>query len=123
MPVKERDVAGGQETAETRVLFRVVSVFDRTQVAPVDGADPAPLEPLRQPLSGDTHAHLIAPASAFARSLGYAVSFEETPAGVGGWCDRKSKRIVVDAKAPANARLRTLIHEKVFGNGGFAGVM
>jgi hypothetical protein len=71
----------------------------------------SPLESPRQPLSGDTHAHLIAPASGFARSLGYAVSFQETPAGVGGWCDRKSKRIVIDAKVPANARLRTLIHE------------
>ena len=40
-----------------------------------------------------------------ARSLGYAVSFEATPAGVGGWCDR-NKRIVVDASAPANGRLR-----------------
>lgn len=110
MPVKDREALSGQD-AEARVLFRVVSVFDRTQVAPIDGADPAPLEPPREPLSGDTHAHLLEPASAFARSLGYAVSFKATPAGVGGWCDRKSKRIVVDATAPANARLRTLIHE------------
>jgi hypothetical protein len=43
--------------------------------------------------------------------LGYAVSFDATPAGVGGWCDSRAKRIVVDADAPANAQLRTLIHE------------
>jgi transposase len=55
---------------------------------------------------------LYEPALAvFACSLGYAVSFDATPAGVGGWCDRKTKRIVVDADAPANAQLRTLIHE------------
>ena len=111
MPVKDRDVASAQEPAETRLLFRVVSVFDRTQVDPIDGANPAPLEPPQQALSGDTHAHLIAPASAFARSLGYAVSFQATPDGVGGWCDPKSRRIVIDARASANARLRTLIHE------------
>jgi hypothetical protein len=29
----------------------------------------------------------------------------------GGWCDRKAKRIVVDADAPPNAQLRTLVHE------------
>lgn len=110
MAVKNRDATDGQP-AEPRILFRVVSVFDRTQVDPLDGVDPAPLEPPREPLTGETHAHLLAPSCAFARSLGFTVSFEATPAGVGGWCDRKSKRIVVDATAPANAQLRTLIHE------------
>jgi hypothetical protein len=88
-----------------------VSVFDRSQVAPLDDADPASLEPPRELLSGDTHEHLLAPGCAFARSLGYSVTFEATPDGVGGWCDRKSRRIVVDSSASANARLRTLIHE------------
>ena len=87
-----------------------MSVFDRRQVAPIEGAEPAPLEPPRQPLTGDSHAHLLEPARMFGSSLGYAVSFDATPAGVGGWCDRKAKRIVV-ADAPANAQLRTLIHE------------
>lgn len=47
----------------------------------------------------------------FAESLGFAVSFEKIDGPAGGWCDPKKKRIVVDADAPANARLRTLIHE------------
>ncbi len=29
----------------------------------------------------------------------------------GGWCDPKNKRIVIDGDVPANAQLRTLIHE------------
>jgi antirestriction factor ArdC-like protein len=111
MSLKERDAISGEETGDTRVLFRVVSVFDRSQVAPIEGADPAPLQPPCEPLTGDTHAHLLAPACDFARSLGYAISFEATPAGVGGWCDRTAKQIVVDTGKAPNAQLRTLIHE------------
>jgi hypothetical protein len=33
------------------------------------------------------------------------------PRGVGGWCDHKHRRIVVDAGAPPDARLRIVIHE------------
>jgi len=39
------------------------------------------------------------------------VSFETIDGSAGGWCDLKRKRIAVDAGAPANARLRRLIHE------------
>jgi hypothetical protein len=84
---------------------------DRSQVDPLDGREPAPLEPPNQPLTGDTHAHLLDPANTFAASLGYTVTFESTPDGVGGWCDRRAHRIVVNADAPANAQLRILIHE------------
>lgn len=111
MPVKNRDTEPDNAKDGTRVLFRAVSVFDRTQVAPIEDPEPAPLEPPREPLDGDTHANLLEPACKFARSLGYAVSFEATPAGVGGWCDSAARRIVVDSSAPANGRLRTLIHE------------
>jgi hypothetical protein len=88
-----------------------VPVFDRCQVDPLDGRQPAPLEPPSQPLTGDSHAHLLEPAAAFARSLAYAVAFESTPAGTGGWCDRSNQRIVVNADAPPNAQLRIVIHE------------
>lgn len=111
LPVKERDRVSGEETGETLVLFKTVFVFDREQVAPIDGVEQAPLEPPREPLSGDSHQHLIAPLCAFAGSLGFAVSFETIDGPAGGWCDPKHRRIVVDAEQPANARLRTLIHE------------
>ena len=110
MPVRLRDRRGGEED-ERRLLFRVVSVFDRSQVAPVEGGDPAPLEAPCEPLTGSSHAHLLDPACAFARTLGFTVRFEATPAGVGGWCDGKARTIVVDESAAGNARLRTLIHE------------
>jgi hypothetical protein len=110
MTIKDRDVSG-EDTGEKRVLFRVVSVFDRTQVAPVEGGKQSPLDAPREPLCGDSHADLLEPVAELARSLGYTVSFERTPEGIGGWCDHKTKGIVVDESLPANGRLRTLIHE------------
>lgn len=95
------------------MLFKAVAVFDRSQVDPVAGADPARLDPPCEPLTGDSHAHLLAPMQAFTESLGYSVSFESIPGASGGWCDHKHRRIVVDADQPANARLRILIHETV----------
>ena len=109
--VKERDRETGEETGETRTFFRTVFVFFQDQVVPLPGADPVPLEPPREPLTGDSHAHLIEPMVAFAGSLGFTVSFEPIAGPAGGWCDTTAKRIVVDADGPANARLRTLIHE------------
>jgi len=113
VPVKERDRATGEETGETITLFKGVSVFDAQQVDPLPSGEPTPLQPPSQPLLGDSHAHLIAPTIAFAESLGYTVSFEPIAGSAGGWCDTKAKQIVVDTNGPANARLRTLVHEAI----------
>jgi antirestriction protein ArdC len=111
MTVKARDRETGEETGETRTFFRTVFVFFQDQVVPLPNRDPVPLEPPREPLTGDSHAHLIDPMVAFAASLCFTVSFEPIASSSGGWCDTKAKRIVVDGHAPANGRLRTLIHE------------
>jgi len=113
MPVKERDRATGEETGETITLFKGVSVFDAQQVEPLPSGEPTPLQPPSQPLSGDSHAHLIAPTIAFAESLGYTVLFAPIAGSAGGWCDTKAKQIVVDTNGPTNARLRTLVHEAI----------
>lgn len=111
MPIKERDRDTGEETGGTITLFKSVPVFFQEQVVPLPSGEPAPLEPPREPLTGDSHAHLLPRLERFCESLGYTVSFETIAGTAGGWCDRKAKRIVVDADAPANARLRTLVHE------------
>ncbi len=111
--VNDRDPVTAAEKIEPRVFFKTTFVFDVSQTEPLPGADPASLEPPRQPLTGDSHAHLLAPLQAFAGSLVYAVAFEPIPGSAGGWCDTASKRIVVDADAPANARVRTLVHETI----------
>jgi hypothetical protein len=113
MPVRERDPRTGEKTDETRVLFKAFSVFDRQQVAAIEGVEQASLEPPCEPLTGDSHAHLLDPLAAYARSLGFTVSFEEIRGSTGGWCDAKARRIVVDAAAPGNARVRTLVHETI----------
>jgi hypothetical protein len=56
MPVRERDPQTGEKTDETRVLFKAVSVFDRQQVAAIDGVEQTSLEPPCEPLTGDSHA-------------------------------------------------------------------
>jgi hypothetical protein len=111
VPLKQRDEQTGEETEEQRILFRTAFVFDVSQNDVLDGAEPAMLEPPREPLTGDSHAHLLAPLRDFAESLGYSVSFETIAGSAGGWCDPNAKRFIVDADVPANAQLRTLIHE------------
>jgi hypothetical protein len=115
LKIKEREPASGEETGETRTLFRAVPVFDRGQVTA--GEHATPLEPPVEPLSGDSHEHLLQPLERFAGSLGFAVSFETIDGPTGGWCDAKRKRIVVDADQPANARVRVLIHEIAYAMG------
>lgn len=80
--------------------------------------EPVPLEPPSEPLTGDSHGHLLPRLRSFCGSLGYSVSFEELDGPAGGWCDRRAKRIVVDAGTPANGRLRTLVHETAHALGG-----
>ena len=65
MPLKQHDRNTGEETGDTLTLFKAVSVFDAQQVDPLPSGQPTPLEPPSQPLTGDSHPHLIAPALAF----------------------------------------------------------
>jgi hypothetical protein len=110
MTVKERDQRG-VETGERRVFFKTAFVFDVSQTEPVPGADPEPLEPPSQPLTGSSHEHLLEPLRAFAKSLGFSVRFDALPGAAGGYCDSRERRIVVDAQVAANAQVRTLVHE------------
>lgn len=106
--VKPRDE---DEDAKKCVFFRTVSVFDVSMTDALPGKEPIPLEPPSQPLTGDSHAHLIDPLTSLAAELGYTVEIRELPDhGPGGWCDAKAKQIVV-AAGPGNAHVRTLVHE------------
>lgn len=110
MSVKERDAGSGEETGERRTFFRAVPVFDRGQVEP--GEDPTPLEPPREPIEGDSHAHLLEPLQDLARELGYTVHHRSLgDIGADGWCDAENHEIVVNEQLAANAQVRVLIHE------------
>jgi hypothetical protein len=104
---------GDERDDRPRVFFRTASVFSVSQTDPLLGAEQLPLTPPCEPLTGDTHAHLLQPLGELATELGYAVSFERIPGATGGWCDSSAKRIVVDAGQAINGQVRTLVHELV----------
>ena len=110
-PVTVKRTDGLEDADQRRVFFKTAFVFDVSQTEPLPGVDPVPLEAPREPLTGDSHGHLLAPLEALAGSLGYSVSFETIPGSTGGWCDANAKRIVVDADTPPNGQVRTLVHE------------
>jgi hypothetical protein len=107
--VKERD-SKGEETEETRVFFRTAYVFDVSQTAPLPGVEPAPLDPPRAPIEGDSHAELLAPLEAFAGGLGYTVCYRQLER-VEGLCDRRGRQIAVADRLAANGRVAVLLHE------------
>jgi hypothetical protein len=75
------------------------------------------LTPPAEPITGDSHHHLIARLIAHAEQLGYTVEIRELPEyGPGGWCDPKRRQIVV-ANGPANQQVRTLTHELAHAHG------
>jgi hypothetical protein len=93
MPIKQRETETADGDDETQVLFKGVSVFDRSQVGPIDGMPQVPLEPPGTPSTGDSHAHLLEPTRAFAQSLGFTVSFESIPGATGGRCDQRGRAL------------------------------
>jgi len=116
MTVKQRD-KHGDDTGDRKTFFRTVPVFDVSMTEPLPGKEPVPLTPPVEPISGDTHHHLIAPLIAHASDLGYTVEIRALPEhGPGGWCDPKRRQIAV-ASGPANQQVRTLTHELAHAHG------
>src|SRR3954452_18892623 len=84
---------------------------------PLPGKKPVPLLPPSQPITGDSHHHVIAPLIRHAAELGYTVEIRDLPDdGPGGWCDPQRKQIVI-ATGPANRKVRTLVHEIAHAHG------
>ena len=54
------------------MFFKTAFVFDMSQTDPIPGVEPAPLQPPREPLTGDSHADLLGPLTRLAESLGYS---------------------------------------------------
>lgn len=117
MPLRTRDGESGSGDGETpedermRTLFKSVAVFDLAQTEPIPGRQPIALQPPVQPITGDSHAHLLAPLHAFAAELGYTVRHRALDGAADGWCDRQRMEIVVNDHVAANAQVRVLVHE------------
>lgn len=115
MPIRDRgeddDPSDGKDQKAARTLFKSVAVFDIAQTEPLPGHKPIALEPPREPITGDSHAHLLAPLEQLTGELGYQVEQRRLDGAADGWCDPEGRQIVVNAALPANARVRVLVHE------------
>jgi hypothetical protein len=110
--VKQRDTAG-EETGETKTFFRTVPVFDVSMTGPLPGKEPVPLSPPSQPITGDSHGHLIAPLIAHAGQLGYSVEMRELPDNGPAQADRRRQRPRKPATPHAGARACTRARARV----------
>lgn len=113
----ERTQADRDRQEERRPRYTTVAVFSVSQTDPIPGREQLPLRPPCEPLTGDTHGHLLDPLCQFAGELGYTVTFREIPGSTGGWCDRTAREIVVDTRQAINGQVRTLVHELVHAQG------
>jgi antirestriction protein ArdC len=114
---RRREADDSDEGNERRLVgFRLAAVFDVSQTDPLEGVEPAPLEPPLAPIEGSSHSDLLGPLERHAASLGYAVSYEHLHAG-DGFCEPGTKRIVIEAALEANAQVATLVHELAHAHG------
>jgi N-terminal domain of anti-restriction factor ArdC len=111
-PVSVKSPDGdGQETGEKRIFFRSVPVFDVAMTDVLPGTQPIALCAPSEPITGESHAHLLEPLARLAGELGYQVRYRPIDGSTGGWCDVRRREIIVDDQLPANAKVRVLVHE------------
>jgi antirestriction protein ArdC len=107
---------GCNPQTEPRTCFRLVAVFDRSQVEPLPDfpGGPVELDPPSEPIAGDSIAYLFEPLAAFGASIGFPVSVEEIPGAALGYCDPGKGKIGVEAISAgfsANAQVAAAVHE------------
>jgi antirestriction protein ArdC len=103
--------AGADPSEKPRTLFKLGTVFDRSQVSPLPPpANPAPLDPPIARLEGDELAHLHAPLEQFAKTIGYSVRIERLY-GPEGSCSHRDQAIKVEANLEPNGQIAALLHE------------
>jgi antirestriction protein ArdC len=110
---------GAAPDKEPRTYFRLVPVFDASQVAPLPEfpGEPAPLEPPHEPITGDGLADRLPPLVEFADSLELEVSVEQIPGAASGYHEPATGRIVLEDVGPefsANAQVSVLVHELAY---------
>lgn len=108
--------AGADPQEKPHTFFRLVPVFDASQVSPLPEfpGGPVPLEPPHEPIAGDGLADRVPALVEFADSLELEVSIEEVPGAALGYHEPATGRIVVEDVGPglsANAQVSVLVHE------------
>lgn len=115
--IKQWEEEGGDPHDRPRTFFRLVAVFDRSQVDPLPEFPGGPVDlepPASQPITGDGLAHLLDPLSQLAGSVGYAFRVEEIDGRAEGLCHRGEKWIAVEKVGEnfsPNAQIAVGIHE------------
>jgi antirestriction protein ArdC len=114
--VKAWREAGANPDEEPRVIFRLVPVFDASQVEPLPDfpGGPISLEPPREPIADDGLADRLPTLVEFADSLELEVIIEKIPGAADGYHEPATGRIVVEDVGEdfsANAQVSVLIHE------------
>jgi antirestriction protein ArdC len=107
---------GAAPDSKPRTYFRLVPVFDASQIAPLSEfpGEPVPLEPPHEPIAGDRLAAKLGPLVEFADSLELEVAVEQIPGAASGYHEPATGRIVVEDVGPefsANAQVSVLVHE------------
>lgn len=104
---RARDPGDGEEPELVR-RWVLVPVFDISQT---DGP-PLPIPPPVRPLTGDSHAHLLAGLERHAADAGYAVERHEAmPAGAQGYVDHRRRVIALSGDLAPNGEVAVLVHE------------
>ncbi|HEX5983894.1 MAG TPA: ArdC-like ssDNA-binding domain-containing protein [Solirubrobacterales bacterium] len=114
--LREWREAGSNPEGQPRTYFRLVKVFDRSQVDPLPEfpGGPVELDPPIEPVQGDGLAHLFEPLAEFGSSIGYTVAVEEIPGSALGYCVPSRRHIGVEPiseRFSANAQVGVEIHE------------
>lgn len=103
---------GADPDSRPRTFFKLGPVFDRSQVAPLPPpAAPVPLDPPIHDIQGEHLAHVLPRLIALAHEHGCTVSFQELSGRRRGYYEPDTRRIVIERHMPANARVKTLVHE------------
>jgi antirestriction protein ArdC len=106
--------AGADPRTRPKTFFRLVKVFDRSQVDPLPDfpGGSADLDPPVAPIEGDTLTHLFGPLRDFGRLIGSPVRIEVGSSD--GSYDRRDRRIRVNPVGEdfsPNAQVAVAVHE------------
>lgn len=103
---------GADPDSRPRTFFKLGPVFDRSQVQPLPPpAQPVPLDPPIREVQGDELAPTLPRLTVLATHHGSTVSFEPLADSRRGYYELDSRRIVIHRDMPANAQVKTLVHE------------
>jgi antirestriction protein ArdC len=106
--------AGSDPQERPRTFFRLVKVFDRSQVDPLPDfpGGPVALDPPVEAVEGDTLAYLFEPLREFGILIGSPIRIEA--GGADGSYDTRDRRIRVNPVGEdfsPNAQVKTAVHE------------